>query len=340
MRTWTLVDTLLLGGGTLNADGLIAVDETNDLLYTFTSGITPHVFSWDGANEIDLSGATFNGGAGSSAKGIVFFKDDLYLLWFDPTEAANDRQRVYKYSGSGTTWNAVYNHTDGTTDGGKLKMACDSARIAIQVQDSTEDRLIASTDGSSWATQTVTGLGDTPGEMIQLFGTEHYLGYSEILAFAADLSQTIAYTSGNNWDALGGAPGSSFLLGGYGDGYYFAGDAYSTPAYKLSRSTDWGVTPLNPSGAINDGFYSQCIATISDPDIMMYRYGNDDQAWTYNGTKFIEDGTIGSGDLKAFFTFGDNTIYALSSDGTVYLADSSGLWYSQGGIPGSVLVST
>lgn len=315
MRTWTLVDTLLLGGGTLNTDGLIAVDASNDMLYTFTSGVSPHVFAYNGTTETDISAATFNGGAGSSMKGICWFSGGLYVLWFDPTEAANDRQRVYKYDGSGTSWTAVYNHTDGIINGGKLRMACDDDRIVIQVSDSTGDRLIASTDGAAWASHTISGIGvDDIGEIF-LFGNEHYTGYTEILGYSVNHSIVIAYSTGTTWVSLGGAAGFTYSIGGYAGGDFWAANGDSTPAFKLARTDDF-VTYSDTSETFNDGYFSQFIFSVA-AGADMYRYGNDNQAWTYDGLTFVEDGTTGSDNIKAFFKL-DSTLFALCDGGEVY----------------------
>lgn len=314
-RTWAIAGTLSFGGGTLNTNGLVAVDGDNDILYTFTGDSSPNIYSWDGATETDLG--EFSGGTATAAgKGLCLFKGNLYFLWFDPSQATNDRQRIYKYDGT-ANWNVVYNHTDGSTNGSVLKLACDSDRIVAQVVD-TKRRMVASVNGDDWSLQSITGLNPTETDEVALFGDEHQTGYTEILGFSVNLSQVIVHSSGDTWAALGGAPGYTFGIGGYVDNDFWGPDGNAGTAYLLARTTDF-IAYTDHSAFINDGFYSKFVASIA-PGAEMIRYGNDNQAWTYSSgdNTFVTDGTVAAADqIKSFFSLG-GTIYCICDGNEVY----------------------
>jgi hypothetical protein len=334
-RTWTFEVDLALGASrVINDNGDIAAG--NNVLYFYDRLIGGHgtkVWSWDGTTLTDISASTFPGNTGAKGLGIAWFGDHLYLLWLDPTQSSGSRLRVFEWDGVGTqTWTQRYAFAAiGGEDPTGGYLACDDNRMAVLAASASDHHwLVASADGTTWTGQTIESRDpdSTDPDFVlitigPLLGTGRGSDYG-LLTFQAETdlaspypkANFVAPSSGNDWSLQANAAADTGYYLGYAQGYSWFSDLDLSFYGDVSRSLDWGVTLTDPATVDASGL-NRYVWPITG-GVTMYSLGYDNQAWTYDGTTFVADGTTPAGDLiLAFFTL-NSILYCICDGNEIY----------------------
>jgi len=344
-RSWTLDTTLT---NSLKKSPYFVTG--GDRLYFIEAANAQAVVSWDGTTETDISGSTWSGD--DEVKDLCYFGGTLYAAVNTYDGAGGYGCGVYSYDGTGQSWtleqtlqisgnDCLYN--DSLNDI-KVLVGDSNRMLTVVSSAASNDKIFASTDGSTWTLQTVNS-SSTYRVQNYLLGTL-FTDLTEITAIVLISGEyrAIQYDTGVNWALVGADTGQQYaILVGYADDKSFFAEGISE---TLEYSTDWGenrtATSLTASGAgANQG--QPRVWYINDSAIMSLDENGDPTAfvWASGSSDFVADGDTGTDNIDGFFEI-NGTLYAISAGQKIYdggsaTPDPYELTHSAGGIPGAIL---
>lgn len=335
-RTWTLVDTLTLGGNhQLHEFSNVVTDGAgNAYFWTVDAVASPGilvVWKWDGMTLTNISGTTFesSGAAGFFGVKLCWFAGELYFAYSDPQPSFTEGGHIYKYSGSGQSWSEDHEFVDDL--GGPVNFRASSTisnrnnhpfdsdgsrLVAVGGADSPFDKWMVSKTGAggSWTLQTMPG-GSHQQPYWTVVGNNKNSSYGELLATnepgASGTFRTIVHGT-PDWANLSGSDIGARYLIGYADGkaFYVQDDGAD---FKIYYSTDWGVNLTYAGVDFTNKSYRLSINfnnLASDAVMIAKRATNQAYVWNPATNQFDADGTTGTNIDVGFFVLG-STLYAL-----------------------------
>lgn len=184
---------------------------------TYLYGSNP---SWGSNDEIDrhdpaTATSTLIANFGRRVGGYCVFKDALYAAYFGPISGTTYPTYIYKYSGSGTTWNLV--HTFTSYGDGYLDLVADGTHIVCVTSGRSSaisgPYLVVeySSDGSTWSTGDLNGYGETAG----LDPTGYIVGLSHSEGtYVSNLTLAVPFVNGSSYIAEWSSPNMDIVYTG------------------------------------------------------------------------------------------------------------------------------
>jgi hypothetical protein len=332
---WTLVDTETTTG-TEYAGTAGTVNPDFDTFYFRTS---TKVFSWDGATLTDISGGYFTGG--SSPHGIFdicWFKGTLYAIHYNEGAGAGSYVVVSRWDG-GTSWTRVRilvnnvgtqaladtgYHPSLSTDGTTLVATAKAGGGASSIN--------SSADGTTWGVDTWELAYNTSPELI-LPSIDHLQGwlgrYSKMVAFQ-DSGDDLAVRSAGDWAEQSPGLAAGGVLIGHTDDYLFYHDGGSPYTIYRTDKNDWGASPT--ALATTHSARPILVYNVGSDAIMMHLLNQND-AYIWNGSDFVADGSLGAvgGYIRSYFRLGTTLYLMASAAGTVYFYSGGSVTPFDGG---------
>lgn len=334
-RTWTLVDTESTAVGE-TAGNTGCVNSDFDTFYFRTS---TKIYSWVAAGTLtDIAGSYFT----RNIIDICWFGGTLYALHYNPTP--NPAYIVVSKWNGGTSWSLVRTlvnnvGTQALADTGYTpQIATDGTTlVAIANAGGGASSINSTTDGTTWSVDTWESAYNTSPELIlhSVDSLQGWLGRYDTMVAWQDSGDDLAIPTAGNWAEQAPGLGVGDVLIGHTDSYLFFQDGGTPYTIYRTDKDDWG----NTTTALATTHAARPVLVYNvGSDAIMLNLLNSANAYTWNGSDFVADGSIGSGVIRSFFRLG-TTIYALSgtsgttrfySGGTVTPFDAAGIEYWQG----------
>lgn len=331
MATWTQATTEVSGAELSGAPIGVSGDS---IYFVYDPGSGQVVYRWnkDTDTKSAISNATSFGDPTQIAtiRDLLIFQDGVYVLCSGAV--GSDDAQVWKYSGSGTTWNKVFSNN---TAEALNCLVCNSSVMGLLLTN-VVNGFYRTSDGASW---TATTIVPNSGQ-IYTIDTQSCRNNTTLRLFISGLEDSVptginCELSGSQVVALDSYPTHILLTSNLDYHWWDDGSQYEYSQDDVTFTDNPDGYTIFPSRSHN----------------MPYTVGGTVGAGTvyyFMGGTWASQGAIPSGNpLESAFRFSDGTVlvldsatYVLYESDELITASPYDLTHSADGIPGAILVST